>query len=155
MVAYYYGGPAGEDGLAEFIPADLLTEAKERRLELVAAMGDFDDDVAQLYLDEKEVPPEVLIKAIRKATLALKFTPVFMGSAYKNKGVQALLDGVCAYLPNPKEVINEAHDQSKGEEKVVLESSPDKPFVGLAFRPRSHMPPPLLPTCSYGCRCGA
>jgi elongation factor G len=134
MVAYYYDGPAGEDVRTEAIPAELLAEAKERRLELVAAMGDFDDDVAQLYLDEKEVPPEVLIKGIRKATLALKFTPVFMGSAYKNKGVQALLDGVCAYLPNPKEVNNEAHDQSKGEEKVVLESSPDKPFVGLAFK---------------------
>src|SRR6201999_226287 len=60
--------------------------------------------------------------------------PVFMGSAYKNKGVQALLDGVCAYLPNPKQVTNEAHDRQKNEEKVVPESSPDKPFVGLAFK---------------------
>jgi elongation factor G len=134
MVAYYYDGPSGETVRTEPIPAELLEEAKERRAELVAAMGDFDDDVATLYLDEKEVPAELLMKAVRKATLALKFTPVFMGSAYKNKGVQSLLDGVCAYLPNPKEVVNEAHDQTKSEEKVILESAVEKPFVGLAFK---------------------
>ncbi len=134
MIAYYYDGPSGETVRTEPIPAELIEEAKERRTELVAAMGDFDDDVATLYLDEKEVPAELLMKAIRKATLALKFTPVFMGSAYKNKGVQSLLDGVCAYLPNPKEVVNEAHDQTKGEEKVILESAAEKPFVGLAFK---------------------
>jgi elongation factor G len=134
MVAYYYDGPSGETVRTEPIPAELVEEAKERRAELVAAMGDFDDDVATLYLDEKEVPAELLMKAVRKATLALKFTPVFMGSAYKNKGVQSLLDGVCAYLPNPKEVVNEAHDQTKGEEKVILESAAEKPFVGLAFK---------------------
>ena len=66
--------------------------------------------------------------------IALKMTPVFMGSAYKNKGVQLLLDGVTMYLPNPTEVTNIALDQDKNEEKVVLESDPKKPFVGLAFK---------------------
>jgi elongation factor G len=72
--------------------------------------------------------------AIRRATLALKMTPVMCGSAIKNKGVQLLLDGVVHYLPNPTEVINEAHDQSKGEEKIVVDSDPTKPFIGLAFK---------------------
>ena len=61
-------------------------------------------------------------------------TPVMCGSAIKNKGVQLLLDGVVHYLPNPTEVVNEAHDQAKNEEKVVVESDPTKPFVGLAFK---------------------
>jgi len=134
MKANYYDGDNGENVRVEEIPADLKHDAQERRHELVAAMGDFDDDVAHLYLEDKEVPPAMLRKAIRNATLSLKFIPVMMGSAYKNKGVQLLLDSVGFYLPNPAEVKNEAHDQNKEEEKVVLESSPDKPFVGLAFK---------------------
>ena len=134
MKAYYYDGPAGEAIRTEEIPADMLEEAKQKRLELVNAAGEFDDEVATLFLEDKEVPAETLMRAVRKGCISLKMTPVFMGSAYKNKGVQALLDGVCSYLPNPKEVVNEAHDQQKNEEKVVLESSPTKPFVGLAFK---------------------
>ncbi len=134
MKAYYYDGPNGEDIRTEEIPADLLEEAKAKHHDLIAAAGDFDDEVATLFIEEKPVPVEALQRAIRKGCIDLKITPVFMGSAYKNKGVQALLDGVCAYLPNPKQVTNEAHDQQKNEEKVVLESSPDKPFVGLAFK---------------------
>ena len=72
--------------------------------------------------------------AIRRVTIALKMTPVFIGSAYKNKGVQLLLDGVNMYLPNPKEVTNIALDQNKKEEKVILEADAKKPFVGLAFK---------------------
>ncbi len=134
MKANYFDGDNGENVRIEDIPADLLTEAKERRHELVAAMGDFDDHVAELYLEDKEVSPNALRKAVRTATLSLKFIPVMMGSAYKNKGVQMLLDAVGYYLPDPSEVKNEAHDQRKDEEKIVLESVPDKPFVGLAFK---------------------
>jgi elongation factor G len=134
MKANYYDGDNGENIRVEDIPADLLPRAKELRHELVAAMGDFDDDVAHLYLEDKEVSPEMLRKALRKATLSLKFIPVMMGSAYKNKGVQMLLDAVGHYLPAPNEVKNEAHDQDKEEEKVELQSAPDKPFVGLAFK---------------------
>ncbi|MBI2501382.1 MAG: elongation factor G [Deltaproteobacteria bacterium] len=134
MKAYYYDGANGEKVRVEEIPADSLVHAKEARHELVAAMGDFDDDVAHLYLEDKEVPAEMLQKAIRKATLTLKFIPVMMGSAYKNKGVQLLLDAVGHYLPNPAESHNEAHDQRNNEAKVVLASDPNKPFVGLAFK---------------------
>lgn len=134
MKAWYFDGDNGENVRIEEIPADLVAKAKEYRHELIAAMGDFDDDVAHLYLDDKDVPADLLFKAIRKATLTLKFIPVMCGSAYKNKGVQLLLDAVCHYLPNPTEAVNEAHDQNKNEEKVILESNPDKPFVGLAFK---------------------
>ncbi len=134
MKAYYYDGDNGEKIRIEEIPAALLQEAQERRHELIAAMGDFDDDVAHLYLEDKEVSPTLLRQAIRKATLSLKFIPVMMGSAYKNKGVQTLLDAVGHYLPNPSQVLNEAHDQRNQELKVVLESTPEKPFVGLAFK---------------------
>ncbi len=134
MKAHYFDGDNGEKIRTEEIPADLVAQAKELRHELIAAMGDFDDDVAVLYLEDKEVPADGLRKAIRKATLSLKFIPVMMGSAYKNKGVQLLLDAVGDYLPDPSEVTNEAHDQRNNEEKVILQSVVDKPFVGLAFK---------------------
>ena len=134
MKANYYDGDNGEKIRIEEIPANLLQEAQDRRHELIAAMGDFDDEVATLYLEDKEVSPSQLRHALRKATLSLKFIPVMMGSAYKNKGVQLLLDAVGHYLPDPSEIKNEAHDQRKEEEKVTLDSSPDKPFVGLAFK---------------------
>lgn len=134
MKANYYDGDNGEKVRVEEIPAELVEDAKERRHELIAAMGDFDDKVAELYLEDKEVPADLLRSAIRKATLSLKFIPVMCGSAYKNKGVQLLLDSVGYYLPNPSEVVNEAHDQKKDEEKLVLESDPNKPFVALAFK---------------------
>ncbi|HKY63150.1 MAG TPA: elongation factor G [bacterium] len=134
MKAVYFDGDNGEKIRIEEIPADLQAEAKERRHELIAAMGDFDDHIAELYLEDKEVSPNALRKAIRTATLSLKFIPVMMGSAYKNKGVQVLLDAVGYYLPDPSEVKNEAHDQRNNEEKMVLESNADKPFVGLAFK---------------------
>jgi len=102
MEANYYDGGNGESIRVEAIPAELLEKAKELRHELVGVMGDFDDKVAELFLDDKEVPVDVLREAIRKATLSLKFIPVMCGSAYKNKGVQLLLDAVCHYLPNPK-----------------------------------------------------
>jgi elongation factor G len=134
MKAYYYDGDNGENIRIEEIPADLLPKAKELRHELAAALGDFDDDVAHLYLDDKDIPADLMKKAVRTATLSLKFTPVMMGSAYKNKGVQTLLDAVCTYLPNPSEVENIALDQDNEEAKVVLESTSEKPFVALAFK---------------------
>lgn len=134
MKANYYDGANGEKIRIEEIPAELLEEAKHRREELVEAMGDFDDEVTHLFLEGKEVSPELLRKAIRKATLSLEFTPVMMGSAYKNKGVQLLLDAVGHYLPNPMESKNEALDQRNSEAKVKLESREDLPLVALAFK---------------------
>ena len=101
---------------------------------MIASIADDDDAIAEKFLTEQEPTVEELHAAIRRVTIALKMTPVFIGSAYKNKGVQLLLDGVNMYLPNPTEVTNIALDQDKNEEKVILESDPKKPFVGLAFK---------------------
>src|SRR5712691_1693955 len=83
---------------------------------------------------EDRANPEMMHEAIRKGTISLALTPVLLGSAYKNKAVQPLLDAVTRYLPSPAEVVNEALDISKGEEKVTLNSSVDAPFVALAFK---------------------
>ncbi len=132
--AYYFDGDNGEDIREEDIPADRLAEVKTARHDMIASIADHDDAIADKFLNEQEPSIEELHAAIRRVTIALKMTPVFIGSAYKNKGVQLMLDGVNMYLPNPKEVTNIALDQDKKEEKVILESDPKKPFVGLAFK---------------------
>ncbi|MBF0491303.1 MAG: elongation factor G [Deltaproteobacteria bacterium] len=134
MKAIYFDGENGEKIRIEEIPSDMLTQAMEFRHELIAALGDFDDDVASLFLEDQDVSVELMRRALRTATLSLKFTPVMCGSAFKNKGVQVLLDAVGYYLPNPTEVENVALDQNNEEARVILESSPDKPFVALAFK---------------------
>src|SRR6188508_1693979 len=132
--AYYFDGDNGEDIREEEIPADRLAEVKTARHDMIASIADHDDAIADKFLAEQDPSEEELHAAIRRVTIALKMTPVFIGSAYKNKGVQLMLDGVNMYLPNPKEVTNIALDQDKNEEKVILESDPKKPFVGLAFK---------------------
>ena len=132
--AYYFDGENGENIREEDVPADMADLVAERRTMLIEALADVDDVIAEKFLADETPSVDELRAAVRRATLALKITPVFMGSAYKNKGVQILLDGVLAYLPNPNEVTNEAHDQKKNEEKVILEGDAEKPFVGLAFK---------------------
>ncbi len=134
MKAYHFDGDNGEDIREEEIPADRVEEAKTARHDMIASIADHDDAIADKFLSEQEVSVEELQAAIRRVTIALKMTPVFIGSAYKNKGVQLLLDGVNLYLPNPTEVTNIALDQNNKEEKVILTSEPKKPFVGLAFK---------------------
>ena len=132
--AYYFDGDNGETVRVENCPEELKEGVEEYRSILVEALGDFDDGIMEKFLSEEEVSAEEMEPVIRKATLSLKLTPVFMGSAYKNKGVQVLLDAVCSYLPGPHEITNEAFDLDNDEEKVVLESTPDKPLVSLAFK---------------------
>jgi elongation factor G len=134
MKAFYFDGDDGEDIREEEIPADRLEECKTARHDMIAAIADHDDAIAEKFLEEAPVSIEELRAAIRRVTISLKMTPVFIGSAYKNKGVQLLLDGVNMFLPNPTEVQNIALDQNNKEEKVVLSSEPKKPFVGLAFK---------------------
>jgi elongation factor G len=134
MKAFHFDGDDGEDVRQEEIPADRLEEAKAARHDMIASIADHDDVIADKFLAEQDPSIEEIRAAIRRVTIALKMTPVFIGSAYKNKGVQLLLDGVNMYLPNPKEVTNIALDQNKKEEKVILEADAKKPFVGLAFK---------------------
>ncbi|KAJ7950864.1 Elongation factor G, mitochondrial [Quillaja saponaria] len=132
--AYYFHGASGEKVVAEEVPPDMEAFVSEKRRELVEMVSEVDDKLAEAFLSDEPISPADLEGAIRRATIARKFVPVFMGSAFKNKGVQPLLDGVLNYLPCPTEVSNHALDQTKSEEKVVLDGSPDGPLVALAFK---------------------
>ncbi|MFO0676254.1 MAG: elongation factor G [Polyangiaceae bacterium] len=132
--AYYFEGVDGQTMREAEIPADYKDAAAAARQEIIAGVSDVDDILAEKFLGEETITTEDIWAAIRRATLALKMTPVMCGSAIKNKGVQLLLDAVIRYLPNPTEVKNEGHDQSNNEEKIVIPSDPTKPFIGLAFK---------------------
>ncbi len=133
MKAVRFGGEDGQEITISEIPAEMLADATKAREELLDAASMFSDELTEAILEER-VTEDLVKAAIRKGTISLKLTPVFMGSAYKNKAVQKLLDGVVDYLPDPTEVVNEAHDLTKNEEKVVLTIDNDKPTVALAFK---------------------
>ena len=136
--ALYFDGDNGETIRKEPCPEHLKAGVEEYRLKLVEALGDFDDALAEAFLDGEgaNVTAEQMRPVIRKATLSLALTPVYVGSAYKNKGVQHLLDGVISYLPNPTEVTNKAFEIRSGgkEEEVILASDTSKPLCALAFK---------------------
>ncbi|PIA35601.1 hypothetical protein AQUCO_03500156v1 [Aquilegia coerulea] len=134
LKAYYFHGSSGETIVTSDIPADMEPMATEKRRELIETVSEVDDQLAEAFLGDEPISPSDLDMAIRRATIAQKFVPVFMGSAFKNKGVQPLLDGVISYLPCPTEVSNHALDQTKDEEKVVLSGTPAGPLVALAFK---------------------
>jgi elongation factor G len=134
MKALYFDGENGEVVRTEEIPQNLLTEAKAKREELVDAASIFSDELTETILEEKEITSEMLYAALRKGTLKRKITPVYMGSAYKNKAVQPMLDGVTYLLPCPSDVENLALDMEKNEEPVVLTNDSEKPIVALAFK---------------------
>ena len=135
MKAIYFEGDNGENIREDEIPAELLEDAKKYRQELIAAAADFDDVLGEKFLMEEAPTEDEIRTAVRKGTLSLKMTPVFCGSAYKNRGVQTLLDNVRSYLPNPLESVNEALDQDQDEKAVEVIPDPDKPLVALAFKP--------------------
>ncbi len=132
--AFYFDGDNGENIREEDVPAEILEESKTYREELIAAVGEFDELVGNKFIEGQQPTVDELRAAIRKATLSLNFTPVMTGSAYKNKGVQLLLDAVTYYLPSPDQKENIALDQHKSEAKVILKSDSELPFVGLAFK---------------------
>ncbi|KAI3628733.1 MEF1 [Malassezia furfur] len=139
------------------IPAEVLELAKEKRTELIEQLADVDDEMAEIFIEEREPTIAELAAAIRRATVACRFSPVFMGTAIKNKGVQALLDGMCAYLPNPmeapaiandtrraKQIAQQATEEGQANDEIVssaqagsevqLVPASDAPLVGLAFK---------------------
>ena len=135
MKAIYNEGLKGEIiRETDDIPADVKPVAIEKRKKLVETLADVDDEIAEIFLDERTPSEEQLQAAIRRATISLKFAPVFMGSALGDKSVQPMLDGVCDYLPNPSEVENLALDRRRAEAPVKLVSYNSLPFVGLAFK---------------------
>ncbi|CAL9771268.1 unnamed protein product [Musa acuminata subsp. burmannicoides] len=134
MKAYYFHGANGEKVTAADIPQNLEALVTEKRRELIEVVSEVDDQLAEAFLNDEPISPVDLRMAIRRATVARKFVPVYMGSAFKNKGVQPLLDGVLNYLPCPTEVENYALDQNKSEEKILLPGTPSGPLVALAFK---------------------
>jgi elongation factor G len=133
MKAIYFDGENGENVRIEEIPESLLDEAEKSREALIDEASMFSDDLMEAAL-EGEVTEELLIQAVRAGTISRDLTPVFMGSAYKNKGVQPLLDAVTDLLPCPEDVENRALDTGSDEKPVMLVSDDQKPLVALAFK---------------------
>ncbi|GHT68268.1 elongation factor G 2 [Spirochaetia bacterium] len=134
MKAVYFDGDQGTEIRYAEIPAHLKADADKYREELLDAVSMFDDDLAEKFLGGEAIPEELIHAAIRKGTLAEAFVPVMVGSAYKNKGIQSLLDGVNYYLPNPTEVKNYALDLDHNEEQKELVSDDKSPTVALGFK---------------------
>jgi elongation factor G len=117
------------------IPAELAEQAQEYHHQLIDAIAEYDDELTEAYLtDESLVTPEMIKRALRAATLADAITPVLLGSAFKNKGVQPLLDAVIDYLPSPLDVPAIQGLDPKTEAELTREASPDAPFSALAFK---------------------
>lgn len=133
MKALYFEGDSGTELRVAEIPAHLLDDAKKYREEMIDAASMFSDELAEAYLEGAETE-EMIRAAVRAGTLKEAFVPVFLGSAYKNKGIQPLLDAVTYYLPNPTEITNKALNLDKNEEPVVLSANPDDPVVSLGFK---------------------
>ena len=136
MKAIYFDGSSGEVLREEEIPADMLEFCLEKKLELIGTLAELDEAMEEYYMEEiHDIPIDELKACIRKHTLSLEFCPVFLGSAFKNKGVQPLLNGVIDYLPRPNEVKNFAFDpKAEDETKIEMIIDNKKPFVGLAFK---------------------
>ena len=134
MKALYFDGDNGENIRIEEIPAHLLSEAEASRERLLDAVSVVSDELTEAILEERDIPCDLVLSALRKATLERKITPVFMGSAYRNKGIQPLLDGVTRLLPCPSDVENLALDMDNNETVVILDTNPEKPVVAFAFK---------------------
>ncbi|XP_044210147.1 elongation factor G, mitochondrial isoform X1 [Thunnus albacares] len=135
----YFEGPFGQDIRYDEIPADFRAEALDRRQELVECVANADEILGEMFLEEKIPTNDDLKAAIRRATVQRLFSPVLVGTALKNKGVQPLLDAVLDYLPNPTEVKNYAilNDEASSEaSKIMMDPTrdPANPYVGLAFK---------------------
>lgn len=137
--AIYFDGDYGETIRYDEVPKDNRAEVQERRHELIEHLSNVDETLGELFLEEKTPTVADIKQAVRRTTLKRSFTPVLVGTALKNKGVQPLLDAVLEYLPNPGEVENTAmlNEDKEGEgQTIMLDPSRNdkKPFVGLAFK---------------------
>ena len=133
MKAAVFEGDNGEHVVEQEIPDELREAAETARETMLDAVSMFSDDLTEAILEEK-VTEQLIHDAVRAGTLAMDLTPVLIGSAYKNKGVQKLLDAVTAYLPNPGDIENSAVDLSNDESPIAILTEPSKPLVALAFK---------------------
>jgi elongation factor G len=139
LKAYYFDGEGGGDMQEREIPEGMAEKAQEYRNKLLETLSDENEELMEKLLEEQEIDPEFIKKVIREQTINLSFSPVFCGSAYKNKGVQNALDGVIDYLPSPVEKKNNAFTKSRKDgkevqEEIELECDDNKQFVCLAFK---------------------
>ncbi len=138
----YFDGPPSfyptrnEVVVSEEIPSSVADLAKEKRQELIEQLAEADEEMGEIFLNDEVPTNEQIAAAIRRSTIGLKFSPVFLGSAIKNTGVQPLLDGVCAYLPDPSESEVLAHDTNApaGSPQIQLVPAAEAPLLGLAFK---------------------
>jgi len=133
MQAIYFGGQSGNDVTRGEIPAELQAEAEAAREQMLDAVSMFSEELMEAILEERTTP-EQIHEAVRNGVLSLDLTPVFLGSAYKNKGVQPLLDAVTRYLPSPSDVHNTGVDLEHGEAQVEVGSDRDQGMIALAFK---------------------
>ena len=131
MKAYYFKGDNGEEVVEADIPEELKDDAEAAREEMIDAVSLFSEELTDAILEEAQITEKMIMSAVRTGTIAREMTPVFLGSAYKNKGVQPLLNAVIDYLPCPLDIKNEAIDLDNNEETVILDSDFDKPAVAL------------------------
>ena len=134
MKALYFDGSNGETVREEDIPADLQDEANKFRAEMIESISMGSEEMMELVLEGEDPSEDMIHNTLRTIVLNREATPVFMGTAFKNKGVQPLLDAVNRYLPSPKDRSVEANKPGDEEEKLALEPDPSKPFVGMAFK---------------------
>jgi elongation factor G len=133
MKAIVYKDDLGQEWEVIDIPEDMAERAHQARTELIEAVAEYDEELMEDYLEEKPIEPDRLIQDIRKATLDISMTPVLCGSAFKNKGVQPLLDAVIDYLPSPLDVPS-IEGLGPDEAPIKRQASDDEPFAALAFK---------------------
>ena len=134
MKAIYFDGEKGDDIRYEEIPEHLQEQAQQSRNDMLEAVSMFDDQMMEDLLEEKEISETAIHDAVCKGVQTLEFCPVFLGRAFKNRGVQPLLDAITRYLPSPLDAVpSQATDLDSGE-KLTLECDPDKPTIAMAFK---------------------
>lgn len=134
--AIYFEGANGDDVREDAIPAEMVEEAHVARQHLLESLSMYSDDLMEMLLAEAEVPHELIYDVMRSAVAQLEFTPVLIGSAYRNKGVQPLLDAVVRLLPSPLDCITKAFakDAEGHTQEIELTPDPTKPTVAMAFK---------------------
>jgi len=134
MKAVYFEGENGDDIREQEIPEELKSDAENYRSEMLEAISMFDDQMMEDLLENKEIHEDSIHRAIKSGVLSLELCPVFMGSAFKNKGVQPLLEAVNNYLPSPLEAVSTNATELKSQEEIKLSCDPNLPTVAMAFK---------------------
>lgn len=134
MEAVYFDGEKGDTVRREAVPAEFKEEAERARQGMLEAISLFSDEIMELLLEEQEVPIDLIHKTVREGVIASQICPVYVGTAYKNKGVQTLLDAVNAYLPSPLDRNVKAKDIDNDMEEIDILPDPEKPLVAMAFK---------------------